>query len=44
MSIPEFKTPTPDETDELANRRALYVLAAEKPVSPAFPRADWQRL
>ncbi len=35
---------TPDETDERANRRALYVLAAEKPISPAFPRADWQRL
>lgn len=36
--------PTPDETDQLANRRALYVLAAQTPQAPELPRADWKRL
>lgn len=36
--------PTPDETDALPNRRALYLLAAERPpVTPDLPRADWSR-
>lgn len=36
--------PTPDETDQLANRRALYVLAAQVPQAPELPRDDWKRL
>ena len=37
--------PTPDSTDEQANRRALYVLAAETPpISEALPRSGWQKL
>ncbi len=37
--------PTPDETAERANRRALYILAAdEPPVSDDLPRASWSRL
>lgn len=37
--------PTADETDEAANRRALYVLAAEvPPVSEALPQQRWTRL
>lgn len=37
--------PTPDETDEQANRRAVYLLAAQRPpVNPELPRASWQRL
>ena len=36
---------TPDETDEPANRRAIYVLAADKPpVSDVLPRQAWKRL
>ncbi|MFH1463811.1 MAG: OmpA family protein [Pseudomonadota bacterium] len=36
---------TPDETDEQANRRANYVIAAESPPPCAeFPRTAWQRL
>lgn len=36
---------TPDETDEQANRRALYVLAADQPTTSAsFPRAAWKRM
>ena len=36
--------PTPDETDALANRRAMYLLAAEAPpVGPNVPRTDWKR-
>ena len=36
---------TPDGTDEQANRRALYVLAAQAPpVSPPLPRSDWKQL
>ena len=37
--------PTPDETDEAANRRAIYLLAADAPaIGPELPRDDWQRL
>ncbi|MBX2803326.1 MAG: OmpA family protein [Myxococcales bacterium] len=35
---------TPDETDQPANRRALYVLAATAPVSEQLPASAWQRL
>ncbi|MCO4743512.1 MAG: OmpA family protein [Proteobacteria bacterium] len=35
-------TPTPDQTDEAKNRRALYVVAAQSPpVSTALPKAAW---
>lgn len=38
-------TPTPDETDEIRNRRALYVLAAQPPLpSPQIPRDDWRSI
>lgn len=37
--------PTADQTDEPANRRAIYILAAEVPrPSPDLPRADWKPL
>jgi enamine deaminase RidA (YjgF/YER057c/UK114 family) len=36
--------PTPDETDERANRRALYLLGAERPpLGGEFPRDAWRR-
>jgi len=36
---------TPDETDEPANRRALYIIAAETPtVSAALPTKNWKQL
>ncbi len=36
---------TPDETDEQANRRSNYVIAAEAPPpSSEFPRSAWKRL
>jgi outer membrane protein OmpA-like peptidoglycan-associated protein len=36
---------TADETDEPANRRAVYLLAADEPgVGPELPRGDWQAL
>jgi len=36
---------TPDETDNAANRRAVYLLAAETPaVNAELPRAAWKRL
>jgi outer membrane protein OmpA-like peptidoglycan-associated protein len=36
---------TPDNTDELRNRRALYLLAAQPPLpSSQVPRASWRRL
>lgn len=36
---------TPDETDEIRNRRAIYVLAADfPPVQPDLPHRDWKRL
>ncbi len=35
---------TPDETDEQANRRAAYVIAAEAPPPCAeFPRSNWRQ-
>lgn len=37
--------PTPDETDQVANRRALYLLAAEPPPpSKDLPAGEWVRL
>lgn len=37
--------PTPDETREARNRRALYVLSAGPPgSSEVIPRGDWKRL
>lgn len=37
--------PTPDETPEQANRRALYVLATQTPAKGgAFPHQNWKRL
>lgn len=40
-----LKRPTPDETDEVVNRRALYLLAAEvPPPSAELPRQDWRRV
>jgi outer membrane protein OmpA-like peptidoglycan-associated protein len=37
--------PTPDETDDPANRRALYLLAAQAPPASAeLPRSEWRRL
>jgi outer membrane protein OmpA-like peptidoglycan-associated protein len=37
--------PTPDETPEQANRRALYVLSSQTPaVSTSLPRPNWTRL
>lgn len=36
---------TPDETDEVRNRRAIYLLAAQTPkTTPEVPRAAWKRL
>ncbi|TNE89206.1 MAG: OmpA family protein [Deltaproteobacteria bacterium] len=36
---------TPDNTDEAANRRALYVVAAERPpISTELPRSSWKKL
>ena len=35
---------TPDGTDEPANRRAVYVIAASPPVSDDFPTANWTSL
>jgi outer membrane protein OmpA-like peptidoglycan-associated protein len=36
---------TPDEIDEEANRRAIYILAAEvPPPSPAVPYAEWRQV
>lgn len=35
---------TPDETDEPANRRALYILSSQPPTGQAFPAASWKRL
>ncbi len=37
--------PTPDETDEPANRRALYILSSQQPAtSESLPRSKWRRL
>lgn len=35
---------TPDETDEQANRRAVYVLSGQSPGGPSFPGAHWKKL
>ncbi len=35
---------TPDETDEPANRRAVYVLSGQIPQGAAFPGGGWKRL
>jgi outer membrane protein OmpA-like peptidoglycan-associated protein len=36
---------TQDETDDIRNRRALYVLSAQQPpASPHLPRSDWRTL
>lgn len=36
--------PTPDETPEAANRRAIYILASQPPSGPSVPRGAWQGL
>ncbi len=37
--------PTPDETEEPANRRALYILSSQQPgTSASVPRGDWRKL
>ncbi|MGM0577019.1 MAG: OmpA family protein [Myxococcota bacterium] len=36
--------PTPDETPEAANRRALYILSSQTPTGKAVPEDDWKRL
>ncbi|MCB9729341.1 MAG: OmpA family protein [Deltaproteobacteria bacterium] len=36
--------PTPDETPEAANRRAIYILASQPPTGSSVPRGDWQAL
>ncbi len=36
--------PTPDETPEAANRRAIYILASQPPTGPSVPRGEWQAL
>ena len=37
--------PTADEVDHAANRRALYILAAQTPpISTALPRSAWKAL
>jgi outer membrane protein OmpA-like peptidoglycan-associated protein len=39
-----LKRATPDETDELVNRRALYLLAAEvPPPSAELPHRNWRK-
>lgn len=40
-----LSVPTPDETAEERNRRAVYLVAAETPPpSATVPRSDWKRL
>jgi outer membrane protein OmpA-like peptidoglycan-associated protein len=36
--------PTPDETEEQANRRAIYILSSHTPSGPEIPRGDWKPL
>ncbi len=36
--------PTPDETEEPANRRAIYILSSHTPVGKDVPRNDWKPL
>ncbi len=33
---------TPDETEEARNRRSLFVLAGQGPMTPSFPRGNWK--
>jgi outer membrane protein OmpA-like peptidoglycan-associated protein len=35
---------TPDETDEPANRRAIYILTSQAPAGSSFPGGKWKRL
>ena len=35
---------TPDETDEPANRRAVYILSSQSPAGASFPGGNWKRL
>lgn len=35
---------TPDETEEQANRRAIYILSSHTPVGKDVPRNDWKPL
>ena len=35
---------TPDETEEAANRRAVYILSSHTPVGKDVPRNDWKPL
>ncbi|MGB0589727.1 MAG: OmpA family protein [Myxococcota bacterium] len=35
---------TPDETDEPANRRAIYILTSQAPTGAPFPGSKWKRL
>jgi outer membrane protein OmpA-like peptidoglycan-associated protein len=40
-----LKVPTPDNTDMLANRRALYMIAADAPLkSGDLPRSNWTQV
>ena len=40
-----LKEQTPDETDNQANRRAMYVLAGDMaPSGGSFPRQSWENL
>ncbi|MBX7116203.1 MAG: OmpA family protein [Myxococcaceae bacterium] len=39
-----LEVPTPDETDEIRNRRARYILSVEDPVTDAPIRPRWQSL
>ncbi len=36
--------PTPDETEEEANRRAIYILSSHTPVGHDVPRNEWKPL
>jgi len=39
-----LKKETPDETEEEANRRAIYILSSHTPVGQDVPRNDWKPL
>jgi len=36
--------PTPDETEEQANRRAVYILSTHTPTGPDVPPSTWRQL
>jgi len=36
--------PTPDETEEQKNRRAIYILSSHTPSGPEVPRNEWKPL